>query len=185
MSTNHKFWRERRADADSKRGSSAYEPNALPLGQTGSPILSKVSKHFALRPQKQDDLSKVKVSMLLYVHRTRWLCLPLLLPLYGDGMKTSSRAPHRFLGRATVQASLSGTLLPNSARTGYVIEGAQLISVRLFSAPPPAPQVSRCRCSPWRIVKSLSKKDVHTHSTIMVVLRSHVDSNHRGFQAHT
>ena len=31
------FWRERRAEAESNRGSSAYQPNALPLGQTSSP----------------------------------------------------------------------------------------------------------------------------------------------------
>ena len=36
VSTNHNFWRERRAEADSNRGPSAYQPNALPLGQTGS-----------------------------------------------------------------------------------------------------------------------------------------------------
>ena len=30
------FWRERRAEADSNRGPSAYQPNALLLGQTGS-----------------------------------------------------------------------------------------------------------------------------------------------------
>ena len=36
MSTNHNFWRERRAEAVSNRGSSAYQPTALPLGQTGS-----------------------------------------------------------------------------------------------------------------------------------------------------
>ena len=30
------FRRERRAEAVSNRGSSAYQPNALPLGQTGS-----------------------------------------------------------------------------------------------------------------------------------------------------
>ena len=30
------FGRERRAEADSNRGPSAYQPNALPLGQTGS-----------------------------------------------------------------------------------------------------------------------------------------------------
>ena len=38
MSTlNHNlFWRERRAEAVSNRGPSAYQPNALPLGQTGS-----------------------------------------------------------------------------------------------------------------------------------------------------
>ena len=36
MSTDHNFWRERRAESDSNRGPSAYQPNALPLGQTGS-----------------------------------------------------------------------------------------------------------------------------------------------------
>ena len=36
VSTNHNFKRERRAEADSNRGPSAYQPNALPLGQTGS-----------------------------------------------------------------------------------------------------------------------------------------------------
>ena len=30
------FLSERRAEADSNRGPSAYQPNALPLGQTGS-----------------------------------------------------------------------------------------------------------------------------------------------------
>ena len=37
VSTNHNlFWRERKAEAVSNRGPSAYQPNALPLGQTGS-----------------------------------------------------------------------------------------------------------------------------------------------------
>ena len=36
VSTDHNFWRERRAEADSNRGPSAYQPNALPPGQTGS-----------------------------------------------------------------------------------------------------------------------------------------------------
>ena len=36
MSTNHNFRKERRAEAVSNRGPSAYQPTALPLGQTGS-----------------------------------------------------------------------------------------------------------------------------------------------------
>ena len=36
VSTDPNFWRERTAEADSNRGPSAYRPNALPLGQTGS-----------------------------------------------------------------------------------------------------------------------------------------------------
>jgi len=38
VSTDYYFGRERRAEADSNRGPSAYQPNALPLGQTGSPL---------------------------------------------------------------------------------------------------------------------------------------------------
>ena len=37
MSTNHNLRRERRAEADSNRGPSAYQPNGLLLGQTSSP----------------------------------------------------------------------------------------------------------------------------------------------------
>ena len=36
VSRDHNFWTERRAEADSNRGPSAYQPNALQLGQTGS-----------------------------------------------------------------------------------------------------------------------------------------------------
>ena len=39
MSTNHNFWRERRAKAVLNRGPSAYQPNALLLGQTGSLVI--------------------------------------------------------------------------------------------------------------------------------------------------
>ena len=35
VSTDHNFWRERRAEAGLKQGPT-YQPNALPLGQTGS-----------------------------------------------------------------------------------------------------------------------------------------------------
>ena len=36
VSTDHNLWSERRAEADLNRGPSAYQPTALPLGQTGS-----------------------------------------------------------------------------------------------------------------------------------------------------
>ena len=39
VSTDHNFWRERRAEADSNRGPFAYQPNASPLGQTGSQLM--------------------------------------------------------------------------------------------------------------------------------------------------
>ena len=45
MSTDHNFRRERRAEADSNRGPPAYQPNALPLGQTGSQSNTMVLCH--------------------------------------------------------------------------------------------------------------------------------------------
>ena len=38
MSTDHNFWRERRSEAGLNQGPSAYQPNALSPGQTGSPV---------------------------------------------------------------------------------------------------------------------------------------------------
>ena len=38
VSTDHNILRERRTEADLNRGPSAYQPNALQLGQTGSPV---------------------------------------------------------------------------------------------------------------------------------------------------
>ena len=46
MSTDHNFLRERRANADSNQSPSAYQPNALPLGQTGSPYVCKLQTQF-------------------------------------------------------------------------------------------------------------------------------------------
>ena len=48
VSTDHNFWRERTAEADSNRSPSAYQPNALPLGQTGSPYWKLSSNCFVL-----------------------------------------------------------------------------------------------------------------------------------------
>ena len=39
VSTDHNFWRKRRAEADSNRSPSAYKPNALLLGQTSSHVI--------------------------------------------------------------------------------------------------------------------------------------------------
>ena len=41
VSTDHNFSRERRGEADSNLGPSAYQPNALPLGQPGSQANTK------------------------------------------------------------------------------------------------------------------------------------------------
>ena len=40
VSTDHNLCSERRAEADSNRGLSAYQPITLPLGQTGSPFIN-------------------------------------------------------------------------------------------------------------------------------------------------
>ena len=40
--TDHNFWRETRAEADSNRGPFTYQPAALPLGQTGSLLRQSV-----------------------------------------------------------------------------------------------------------------------------------------------
>ena len=46
---DHNFCRERRAEADSNRGPSAYQHNALPLGQTGSQVLFRAPELFYKR----------------------------------------------------------------------------------------------------------------------------------------
>ena len=46
VSTNHNFWRERRAEAVSNRGPSVYQPTTLPLGQTGSLVESTLFCNF-------------------------------------------------------------------------------------------------------------------------------------------
>ena len=51
VSTDHSFCRERRAEADSNRGPSAYQPNALPLGETGSQGCRKPCSAWSLPPE--------------------------------------------------------------------------------------------------------------------------------------
>ena len=51
VSTDHNFWREKRAEADSNRGP-AYQPNALPLGRTGS--LRNGSEQREIRMKRPD-----------------------------------------------------------------------------------------------------------------------------------
>ena len=56
VSTDLNFWRDRRAEADSNRGLSAYQPNALPLGQTGSH--GQTSKLTSVKATVRDSLTK-------------------------------------------------------------------------------------------------------------------------------
>ena len=44
VSTDHDFWRERRAEAESNRGPSAYHPNAFRLAKQANPTLLALLK---------------------------------------------------------------------------------------------------------------------------------------------
>ena len=48
MSANHNFGRERSAEGEQNRGLSLYQPNALPLGQTGSRACVLVFRSFSV-----------------------------------------------------------------------------------------------------------------------------------------
>ena len=75
-STDHKFLRERTTEADSNRGPSAYQPNALPQGQTGSPAF----------PPTQSSLFRPSSSLYQPTHyqspRSPHPCLPPLFTSY-------------------------------------------------------------------------------------------------------
>ena len=49
VSTDHNLWSERKVKADSNRSPSAYQPTALPLGQTGS-CMTNNNNGFFLKP---------------------------------------------------------------------------------------------------------------------------------------
>ena len=81
VSTNHNlFWRERRAEAVSNRGPSAYQPNALPLGQTGS----HVSVFPAPSCSLLDLIPATTTSVCLHtqVFLAAWLQASILLQVY-------------------------------------------------------------------------------------------------------
>ena len=60
VSTDHNFWRERRAKADSNWGPSAYQPNALPPGQTGSHFFFFLNRNRAGSYTRETTLFKEK-----------------------------------------------------------------------------------------------------------------------------
>ena len=61
VSTDHTFWRERRAEADLNQGSSAYQPNALPLGQTGSWTNVWLARHYDSFSQLQFSGRRINI----------------------------------------------------------------------------------------------------------------------------
>ena len=55
---DHNFWSERRAEADSNWGPSAYQPNALPLGQTSSRCHTECASCFKEGDELYTNLSE-------------------------------------------------------------------------------------------------------------------------------
>ena len=68
LSTDHNFRRERRAEADSNRGPSAYQPDALPLGQSGSPEQAASLAVAAVQARQQMTKSPAPVPESHYIH---------------------------------------------------------------------------------------------------------------------
>ena len=75
MSTNHNFWRERRAEADSYWGPSAYQPNTLSLDQTSSHWCDVVL-HPYIGPSHMVDsaLNTKNQSVWSVLHVKEWCC---------------------------------------------------------------------------------------------------------------
>ena len=61
VSTDHNFWSERRAEADSNWGPSAYQPNALPPGPTGSQCHTESASCFKEGDEVYTNLSEAGI----------------------------------------------------------------------------------------------------------------------------
>ena len=76
VSTDHSCWRERRAEAVSNRGPSAYQPNTLPLGQTGSQLKgcapTVIYSPLQLR-QQLEDIAIVIIIIIIILVVSHWL----------------------------------------------------------------------------------------------------------------
>ena len=68
VSTDHNFWRKRRAEADSNWGPSAYKPNALLLGQTGSHQAKKTVSSFIWTTKNICFMKKILPLILFMKH---------------------------------------------------------------------------------------------------------------------
>ena len=97
VSTDHNFWRER-AEADSNRGPSAYQPNALLLGQTGSPTKQPIEIFLAHIVFKSAFTHKVKaLKERKKAFSLSWLNFPSIynlnlssLPINNDRLKNTN-----------------------------------------------------------------------------------------------
>ena len=79
VSTDHNFWRERRAEADSIRGPSAYQPDALPLGQTRSPMRMSVHRPPGHQRRSRKKQWSKRTGRVWSAHRLVEWCRHLLL----------------------------------------------------------------------------------------------------------
>jgi len=157
VSTNHKFWRERRTEAVSNRGPSAYQPTDLPLGQTGSRRrLLRRQFHFSTHRDGQwhgsEHVYKQATARHCYwraehireqgqgsywrrrrtKNRSRWSGCSGQLGQWTE-TKTLRLTQLPLLTRHTPSIAFRH-LPPNSARFSYATEGAVFISVQLSEA---------------------------------------------------
>ena len=88
VSTNIPFWRERRAEAALNQGPSTYQPNALPLGQTGSLAIhvqtldSEISVLMEIHKAVNKNLESIQIQFcaflsLSFLSSQKWPVLPL------------------------------------------------------------------------------------------------------------
>ena len=119
VSTDHKLGSERRAETDSNRGPSAYQPTALPLGQSGSlcqctpfPFTQRctcLARRFIACSLAHCNVSAASRSVAV-------TDLRLCVRSHRQGHTPSTAFRH---------------LPPNSARFSYATEGALFVSAQL------------------------------------------------------
>ena len=66
MSTDHKFWRERRAEAELNQDPSVYQPNILLLGQTNSQLQLSSVRIYINTPPVVDGFYKFCVNLFFF-----------------------------------------------------------------------------------------------------------------------
>ena len=69
VSTDHNLWSERRAEANSNRDPSAYQPNGFPLGQTGSQ--ERIQNGYRNKSQHRKLTLEKKWNSTAYLNRNR------------------------------------------------------------------------------------------------------------------
>ena len=106
VSTDHHLWSERRAEADSNRGPSAYQPNALPLGQTGTWPSGRFYQITVLPASIETKQNKQKDNA------------PQFAPCLSPSQKTKTKTKQKKTGPSTLgqrKPDLREFLAPNSS----------------------------------------------------------------------